>query len=136
MLVNYDNVLILRMRLPVIDESHPKNILTKLPNFKKIISIPNSFSYLPELLPISIELTLNYRIGTYNLVNPGVITHQEILELYKKYLDPTVNIEVITVEEQNSTLKAPRCNCQLDCSKLLGENFTVTPIHEVIQKSF
>ena len=46
-----DTVLNLRIRMPIIDEHCPRNFITKITNYKKICSIPNSMSVLPELLP-------------------------------------------------------------------------------------
>ena len=38
---------------------------------------------LPELLPLVLDMMINKTVGTINLTNPGVISHNEILELFK-----------------------------------------------------
>ena len=40
---------------------------------------------LPELLPKVIDMMKNNLTGTLNLTNPGLISHNEILEMFKEY---------------------------------------------------
>ena len=121
MLQSYPNVLNLRLRMPVSTDFHPRNIIVKLSKYKKVINIPNSMTVLDDLLPVAIELALRGRTGNYNFTNPGAISHNELLTLYKKYIDPQFTWENFTVEEQNLILKAARSNNELDVSKLLAE---------------
>ena len=74
-----DSALNVRIRMPITDEINPRNFITKITNYDKICSIPNSMSVLNELLPILIKMALNGQVGTVNLTNPGTITHNEIL---------------------------------------------------------
>jgi 3,5-epimerase/4-reductase len=64
------------------------NNVLNVTSYKKICSISNSMTVLPELLPIMIDMALNKINGTINLVNPGLISHNEILEIYKEIVDP------------------------------------------------
>jgi len=122
LLKEYNNCLTLRVRLPISgDLTQPRNLVTKLTKFQKVVCIPNSMTVLDEMLPVLIELAKRNVVGIYNFTNPGAITHVEILELYKQYVDPTKDWQTFTIEEQNEILKAPRCNCELDASKLLKE---------------
>lgn len=70
--------------MPVDDELVAKSIVTKLIKYEKVINVPNSMSVLSDLLPVAIDMILKRKTGTYNFVNPGVISHNEILNLYKK----------------------------------------------------
>jgi dTDP-4-dehydrorhamnose reductase len=83
-----DYVLNVRIRMPITDEVNPRNFITKITNYKKICSIPNSMTVLNELLPIMIDMSLKYTLGTVNLTNPGLISHNEILQMYKEIVDP------------------------------------------------
>ncbi len=121
LLQNYPNVLNLRLRMPISDDLHPRNFITKITRYKKVINIPNSMSILPDLLPLIPIMAERKLTGNYNFVNPGAISHNEILDLYKHYVDPTFTYQNFTVEEQNTILKAQRSNNQLDVSKLLKE---------------
>ena len=107
----YNNtVLNVRIRMPITDEVNPRNFITKILNYKKICSIPNSMTVLNELLPIMIEMSLNNQVGTINLTNPGVISHNEILTMYKEIIDPSFTWENFTIEEQNNVLASKRSN--------------------------
>jgi len=129
----YDNVLTLRIRIPVSGDSHPKCIISKLIKYAKVVDIPNSVTILPEMLPISIKMSQSRLTGIYNFTNPGAISHNEILGLYKKHINPDFTWNNFTEEEQNAILKSKRSNCQLDTTKL--ESFHhLTEIHEALDK--
>ena len=135
LLAPYDNVLTLRIRMPISDDLHPKNIITKLSKYSKVINIPNSFTILSELLPISIRMSVDQLQGIYNLTNPGALTHNDILSLYQKYINPAFTWDNFTEEEQNAILKSQRSNCTLDTSKLIAYT-PVTPIHIALEQVF
>ena len=113
-----DTVLNIRIRMPIDSQVNPRNFITKIVNYEKICSIPNSMTVLPELLPIMIDMSKNKVTGTINLTNPGLITHNEILEMYKEIIDPQFNWKNFTIEEQDKILLAGRSNNLLDTSKL------------------
>lgn len=133
----YPNVLNLRIRQPISDDLYdPKNFITKISKYKKVINIPNSQTILYDLLPISIEMSLRKLNGNYNFVNPGSISHNEILELYKHFIDPNFKYENFSLEEQNKVLKAKRFNCKLDTTKLLKEFPNIPDIKDSIINVF
>jgi nucleoside-diphosphate-sugar epimerase len=115
----YNNdVLNIRIRMPITSEVNNRNFITKITNYKKICSIPNSMSVLDNLLPVMIQYALDNRKGTINLTNPGLISHNEILEMYKEIVEPSFMWENFTIEEQNKILSSKRSNNCLDTSIL------------------
>lgn len=119
LLMDYPNVLNLRLRMPISSDFSPRNFIVKITKYKKLINIPNSVSVLDDLLPLIPEMAFQNLTGNYNFTNPGTISHNEILTLYTVYIDPDFHWENFTVEEQNHILKAERSNNELDVSKLL-----------------
>jgi 3,5-epimerase/4-reductase len=113
-----DSVLNIRIRMPITDEVNKRNFITKITNYEKICSIPNSMTVLNELLPIMIDMAKHNITGTVNLTNPGLITHNEILEMYKEIVDPKFEWKNFTLEEQNKVLDSGRSNNFLDTTKL------------------
>jgi len=109
-----DNVLNIRIRMPITSEIISRNFITKITNYKKICSIPNSMTVLDNLLPVMIQYALDERKGTINLTNPGLITHNEILEMYKEIVDPDFTWENFSIDEQNTILASKRSNNCLD----------------------
>lgn len=114
----YPNTLNLRIRMPIVHYNHPRNFITKIVNYDKICSMPNSMTVLSDFYPIILDMMKNKKVGTMNLVNPGVITHNEILEMYKEIIDPNFTWNNFTIEEQNHILKSKRSNNHLDTTNL------------------
>lgn len=113
-----DNVLNLRIRMPITSKHEPRNFITKITKYEYICSVPNSMTVLDELLPYIIDMVKQKITGTINLTNPGLISHNEILEMYKKYIDPTFTWKNFSQEEQLKILDADRSNNCLDTTKL------------------
>lgn len=119
---NYENVCTLRVRMPISsDLSNPRNFITKITRYDKVVDIPNSMTILDELLPISLEMAKRNLTGIWNFTNPGVVSHNEILQMYKEYVDPNFTWKNFTLEEQAKVIVAPRSNNELDASKLKNE---------------
>ena len=115
----YDsNTLNLRIRMPITEEKNPRNFITKITNYEYICSIPNSMTVLPELLPLVLDMMNKRLTGTINLTNPGLITHNEILEMYKNIVNPNFTWKNFTKEEQYKILDSDRSNNFLDTKKL------------------
>ena len=113
-----DNVLNLRIRMPITGEQNKRNFITKIVNYPKVCSIANSMTVLPELLPCVIDMMEKGTTGTLNLTNPGLITHNEILEMYKEIVDQSFIYNNFSQQEQRSILAADRSNNYLDTTKL------------------
>ena len=113
-----DNVLNLRIRMPITGEENPRNFITKIVNYEKVCSIPNSMTVLPELLPYVLDMMKNGITGTVNLTNPGLISHNEILEMYREIVNPFFSWKNFTQEEQRKILAADRSNNFLETDKL------------------
>jgi len=132
----YNNdVLNIRIRMPITSEINSRNFITKITNYKKICSIPNSMTVLDNLLPVMIQYALNNKKGTINLTNPGLITHNEILEMYKEIVDPNFSWENFSIDEQNEILASKRSNNCLDTTTLeLDNDKNVKPIKEAVRE--
>lgn len=118
MMKHYENVLNIRIRMPIVSEYHPRNFITKITSYDKICSIPNSMTVLDELLPYVLKMMKSKLTGTINLCNPGVISHNEILDMYKELVDSSFEYKNFSQEEQLQILKADRSNNHLDTSRL------------------
>ncbi|EYU38237.1 hypothetical protein ABFS82_13G063000 [Erythranthe guttata] len=136
LLKEYDNVCTLRVRMPIsADLDNPRNFITKISRYNKVVNIPNSMTILDELLPISIEMAKRNLRGIWNFTNPGVVSHNEILEMYKEYIDADFKWSNFTLEEQAKVIIAPRSNNELDASKLKKEFPELLSIKESLIKN-
>lgn len=130
------NTLNVRIRMPINDDLEcPRNFLCKILNYRKICSISNSMTVLPDLLPVLCSMIEQNETGTINLTNPGVISHNEILDMYKAIIDPDFHYENFTEEEQNHILLAERSNNYL-CTEKLQSQYFVLPIYQSLQRLF
>jgi dTDP-4-dehydrorhamnose reductase len=118
LILEYPNVLNLRVKMPISGELE-KGFIGKITKYKKLVNIPNSFCMLEDLLPKAVDMTLRKIKGNYNFVNPGTLSHNEVMELYKRYINPSLTWENFSVEEQDKILKARRANAELNPAKLL-----------------
>jgi len=84
-----DNVLNLRIKMPITYDLSNRNFITKIISYKKICSNENSISVVLNLIPNMYVMMLNNNTGTFNFTNPGTISH---------------NIIDNTLEEQNEML--------------------------------
>jgi 3,5-epimerase/4-reductase len=122
LLKEFPNTLVLRVRMPIVaDLTYPRNFITKIIKYDRIINIANSMTVLPELLPLSIKMAERKLTGIMNYTNPGAVSHNEILQMYKDYIDPEFTWKNFTVEEQAKVIVAPRSNNLLDTKRIEGE---------------
>jgi len=123
-----------RIRMPITPDDSPYNFITKIANYEKVVNVPNSMTILPELLPVLIDMSIKKVTGTVNLTNPGAISHNEVLELYQKYVDPTYTWKNFTIEEQDKILLGARSNNLLDTTRLQELYPQVDDIHTAVAK--
>ncbi|CAH8381224.1 unnamed protein product [Eruca vesicaria subsp. sativa] len=135
LLKEFDNVCTLRVRMPISsDLNNPRNFITKISRYSKVVNIPNSMTVLDELLPISIEMAKRNLRGIWNFTNPGVVSHNEVLEMYRDYIDSDFKWANFTLEEQAKVIVAPRSNNEMDASKLKKEFPELLSIKESLIK--
>ncbi|KAL7939698.1 hypothetical protein V8C35DRAFT_275499 [Trichoderma chlorosporum] len=137
---SYPNCLILRLRMPVSDDLHPRNFVTKLLSYERVVDVPNSNTLLHDLLPASIILAEHGETGVYNFTNPGAISHNEVLTLFKEIVRPDLEWKNFSLEEQAKVIKAGRSNCTLDATKLVaklrGYYYEIPEIHKAYEECF
>lgn len=122
-------VLILRLRVPLDNRPHPKNILTKLINYKTIIDLPNSITYIPDFIQALKHLIKIDAQGIYNVVNRGALRYPELLDVYRKFV-PGFSYKVVDFKELNMV----RTNLILSTRKLEKSGFKIRNIKEVLEE--
>jgi nucleoside-diphosphate-sugar epimerase len=130
-----EHVLNVRIRMPITSEKdNVRNFIYKITHYEKICSMENSMTVLPELLPLMVDMAVKKQTGTINLTNPGAITHNDILEMYKEIVDPAFTWQNFSVEEQDKILLSGRSNNVLETTKLQELYPNVKPIKESIRE--
>ncbi len=126
-------VLQLRLRMPMDGQPGPRNFITKITQYSKIISLPNSMSVLDDFLRAGMTLIEKRATGIYNMTNPGAIEHKEILDMYRDIVDPSFTYEIFSLDEMNTLTKAGRSNCVLSSDKRETASAHMRPIHEAVR---
>lgn len=109
---------ILRIRMPICDFNHPKNLITKILNYDNIVSAKNSVTDIYLLRDI-ISVISFYEVrgfNIFNVVNDDSITALEIVDILKE--NGLSNPNWKFVDWSDIKFKANRSNCTLDNSKL------------------
>jgi dTDP-4-dehydrorhamnose reductase len=131
-----DHVLNLRIRMPITSEVSPRNFITKICAYAAhpgVCSVPNSMSVLHTLWPGVVRLMERGEVGTLNLTNPGVISHDEILAMVREIVDPTFEWKALTLEDQDKVLACKRSNNKLRTDKLQALFPEVPHIHDAVR---
>lgn len=130
-LSGFPNVLVLRIRMPISDDLNARSFITKIVSYTRIASVPNSMTVLSDLIPLIPTMMENKDVGILNFTNPGAISHDEILTLYKELVDPTHTYE--SVSQIGLGLRSGRSNNYMDTS-LITSRYEVPHIKDSIKK--
>jgi 3,5-epimerase/4-reductase len=128
------NTLNLRIRMPIVNYKHHRNFLSKIISYEKICSMPNSMTVLEDMFPVIMDMIIKKTTGTFNLVNKGIISHNEILEMYKENIDKSFVWENFSIEEQDAILLSKRTNTQLSTDKLYSFYPDIPDIKTSVEK--
>jgi dTDP-4-dehydrorhamnose reductase len=122
-------ILIVRPRVPLDNRPHPKNLLTKLIESKKVIALPNSITYIPDFIQALRHLIKIEAEGIYHVVNKNPLFYPDLMEAYKKYV-PGFEYQVINFNKLNLV----RTNVVLSTKKLEDTGFKVRDIKDVLEE--
>tara|TARA_R100000008_G_scaffold58463_2_gene36290 strand:+ start:2973 stop:3836 length:864 start_codon:yes stop_codon:yes gene_type:complete len=116
---------IARLRIPFDGVGGPRNYLTKLQKYEKLLEADNSISHRGDFVKACIHLLKNKAdFGIYNIVNTEPVTTSEVAKLLKS--EGLLEDYTLLNEEEfykDVKPKAPRSNCVLNNNKLLDTGF-------------
>jgi len=131
----HSNGFLWRSRIPFDEVDEPKNYLGKLLHYPRLYDNVNSLSHRGDFVRACLDLwDRRAPFGTYNVTNPGFVTTRQVVALIQKILKPARAFEFFASGEEFYRLaaKAPRSNCVLDVSKLLGTGVKMRPVEEAL----
>jgi dTDP-4-dehydrorhamnose reductase len=126
-----------RLRIPFNEVDHPRNYLTKLMRYERLLDAANSISQLDEFAAATFACwEKRVPFGTYNVTNPGTITTREIVELIHRSGVCTKEFRFFASEDEfmRVAAKTPRSNCIMDSSKLAAAGIRLTEIHAAVER--
>jgi dTDP-4-dehydrorhamnose reductase len=126
--------LILRIRFPIDNRPHERNLIDKLLSYPSVIDVPNSMVIVPHMIK-AIEKLINMRAGgIYHMVNPGMISPFEILKMYQNTVAPSFCPKEMTLAELDRSTIGKRTNCMLNTHKLNSAGIYLPEIHEGVKE--
>jgi dTDP-4-dehydrorhamnose reductase len=131
------SVYLWRLRIPFNEVEHPRNYLTKLMRYERLLDAANSISQLDEFAAATFACwEQRVPFGTYNVTNPGAITTREIVELIRRSGVCTKEFKFFASEDEfmRVAAKTPRSNCIMDSSKLAAAGIRLTEIHAAVER--
>jgi len=124
-----------RLRIPFEENNNPRNYLSKMLNYKKLLNAENSISNKQEFVSACIQ-SLNKKIpyGIYNVTNTGHTTTEEVVNLLKKTIAKDRTFEFVNDDDfYKSLAKTPRSNCVMSNEKLLSTGINMRSTDEALQ---
>ena len=138
MLLGCQNSYIWRLRIPFSNIDGPRNYISKVLAYSRLLDARNSFSNLEEFANSCLKcIELEVPYGTYNLTNEGSLTTREVCELIREHLFPNRNFAFFENEKEFLRLaaKTPRSNCVLDTTKAQSLGVGLRPVREAFVQS-
>jgi len=137
-LAGQPGIYIWRLRIPFDSVDNPRNYLTKLIRYKRLLDATNSISQLDEFVAATFACwEKRIPTGIYNVTNPGHVTAREITEMMKRRGVGPAQFDFFSNEAEFMQLaaKTPRSNCVLDESKLGAQGIRLTEVHEAVDQA-
>ena len=133
-----ENCYIWRLRIPFNHIDSPKNYLSKLMRYERLLDVRNSLTHLDDFAGACFQCWENgIEFGTYNLTNSGSITTREVVEMIREAGLCKKQFDFFDSEAEFMQVAAiaPRSTCVLDNSKVQLAGVRLTHVHEAIERS-
>jgi dTDP-4-dehydrorhamnose reductase len=137
-LAPFSQVYVWRLRIPFDHVDNPRNYLTKLMRYSRLLDAVNSVSELHEFAAATLACwEQRIPFGTYNVTNPGRVTTREIVDLIRRSGVWVKEYDFFASEAEFMHLAArtPRSNCVLDPAKLARAGIRLTEVHEAVARA-
>jgi len=137
MLRSYTGCYIWRLRIPFENRDNPKNYISKLLNYSRLLEAHNSLTFVDEFVQACIHCwQWHLPFGTYNLTNTGGVLTSDVVRWIKEYGLTNKEFQFFADEREfmREAAVAPRSNCILNNRKALLAGLKLSPVDEAIQR--
>ena len=126
------NVAVARIRMPIDTAPHPRNLITKLAAYAKVVDVENSVTVVDDLVKALAALAERRATGVFHVTNPGTLRHRDLLAAYTRIVDPAHRTTLIAEDELVTLGLAvkTRSNCVLADTRLAALGIHLRPIGE------
>ncbi|WFB34728.1 sugar nucleotide-binding protein [Kiritimatiellota bacterium B12222] len=133
-----ENVWVWRLRIPFNEVDSPRNYLSKLMRYERLLDASNSISQLNEFVAATFAcFEKQVPFGVYNVTNPGHVTTREVAALIEKHGRAPHKFSFFDdeVEFMKKAAITPRSNCVMNADKLANVGIHLTPVREAIAQA-
>lgn len=133
-----ENCFIWRLRIPFNEVDSPRNYITKMMRYDRLLNAVNSLSHLDEFVASCFACwTKRVPFGIYNLTNPGHVSTKDVIFLIRRYALTDKQFSFFESEEEFMAIaaKTPRSNCILDTTKAEACGLPMSPVQEALDKA-
>jgi dTDP-4-dehydrorhamnose reductase len=137
-LADKPDVYIWRLRIPFDNVDNPRNYLTKLMRYAKLLEAENSISQLHEFVAATFACwEKRVPFGTYNVTNPGHVTTRDVVSQIEKSGVHPKKYEFFASEDEFMKIaaKTPRSNCVMTSAKLASVGIQMTPVRDAVEQA-
>ena len=127
-----------RLRIPFDHRNSPRNYLTKLMSYERLLDAENSISHLDDFVSATWQTWEKQTpFGIYNITNPGHVTTRKVAQWIQESGVCDKNFQFFDSEEQflSEAAQTPRSNCVMDSSKLQEAGIQMTPIEQAVKNA-
>ena len=131
------DVYIWRLRIPFDHVESPRNYLTKLMRYQRLLEAANSISQLHEFCAATLACwEKRVPFGLYNVTNPGQVTTREVVDLIRASGVCTKEFGFFKDESEfmATASRTPRSNCITNSAKLAATDIKMTEVHEAVAR--
>ncbi len=131
------DVYIWRLRIPFDHVESPRNYLTKLMRYQRLLEAANSISQLHEFCAATLACwEKRVPFGLYNVTNPGQVTTREVVDLIRASGVCTKEFAFFKDESEfmATPARTPRSNCITNSAKLAATDIKMTEVHEAVAR--
>lgn len=137
-LAGAESLYVWRLRIPFDAVDGPRNYLTKLMRYERLLEAENSISQLDEFVAATFACwQKRVPFGAYNVTNPGTVTTREVAEMIRASGVCEKNFQFFADEADfmQKAARTPRSNCVLDSSKLGDVGIEMAEVHEAVRSA-
>ncbi|MBI2990245.1 MAG: sugar nucleotide-binding protein [Candidatus Magasanikbacteria bacterium] len=129
------NTGIARIRMPVDWIPSPQNMIDKLTTYPKVIDVKNSVTIVDDMVEVFKKLLDLKAEGIFHVINPGILTHREIVTLYEELVDSEHSNEWISNDDlvKQGLATKGRSNNFLKSEHLAQIGISMREVHEALR---
>jgi len=127
-----------RLRIPFDQLDGPRNYLSKLMRYERLLDVRNSVSHLGNFVYACLESERRrVPFGVYNVTNSGSVTTRQVVRIIKQYRFQDRSFAYFENEEDFMQLvaKAPCSSCVLNNGKLLEHGVPMPSVEDALHRA-